>query len=73
MKLSELENLGYLYDPDHYSWLRRHILNRQVKNQFRRALRAGQSVEVANFLVAEELHRYYRVPKERITVLHTQE
>lgn len=60
--ISEFEDLGFLYDPDHYSWLQRHRLNWSVKRELKR----GGPFVVRNEAVAEQLHRYYRVPKEDI-------
>lgn len=73
MKIQDLSSLSFLYDPDHFSWLKRHVLNSACKREIRAALKAGENIPVANSQVAEELHRYYRVPKESITVLQSQE
>lgn len=67
--ISGFSDLGYLYDPDHYSWLDRHVLNSRVKREIREAMKSGSMIAAANEQVAEELHRYYRVPRENITVL----
>jgi len=68
MRIVELSSLSFLYDPDHFSWLKRHRLNAGCKREIRAADKKGTEVAVANELVAEELHRYYRVPKERIII-----
>lgn len=57
-----IEDLTFLYDPEHFSWLRRHVLHWRCKCAIRRARRAGAPVEVASQQVADDLHKYYRVP-----------
>lgn len=69
MKIRELDTLSFLYDPDHFSWLRRHLMNRACKKEIRAAMKSGENVVAANAKAAEELHRYYRVPYDRITTL----
>lgn len=69
MKIRELDTLSFLYDPDHFSWFRRHVLNHVCKKEIRTAMRSGAKVVVANGKVAEELHRYYRVPYDMISIL----
>jgi len=73
MRIRDLNTLSFLYDMEGYSWLRRHQLNRMCKKEIREAMVSGENIVAANPRVAEELHRYYRVPKEIITVLHNQE
>lgn len=73
MGIRELNTLDFLYDMESYGWLERHRLNRACKKEIRAAEESGENVVVANSRVAEELHRYYMVPKEKITVLHNQE
>ncbi len=69
MKIRDFDTLSFLYDPDHFSWLRRHVLNHACKKEIRATLKSGAKIVVSNDKVAEELHRYYRVPYDRISVL----
>lgn len=63
-QISEFDDLSFLYDPDHFSWLERHILNIGIKRQ----IRGCEPITAHSEKVAEQLHRYYRVPKERINI-----
>jgi len=62
-------DLSFLYDPEHFSWIERHCLNCRCKKMVKRAAAEGRVLPVASEQVAEQLHRYYRVPKDRIEVL----
>lgn len=69
MKIEDFSSLSFLYDPDHFSWLRRHYLNCICRREIRKASHEGRKIGVANSLVAEEMHRYYRVPMEDMFIL----
>ena len=73
-------SLSYLYPDSGHSWLRRHVLHFRTLRTLRRAgclfcSRGGQlgsgsagTITVPSARVAEDLHRYYRVPRENIIV-----
>lgn len=62
-------NLEFAYVPVGYNWLERFILNTQHKKALKRACRKGLPLLAANERVAFDLHRYYRVPEERVKVI----
>ncbi len=63
-----LSDLSFLYDPNHFSWLRRHVLNFRVKREIKAAARDGRKIQVLSEKVAEDLHKYYRVPVDSIEI-----
>ena len=63
-----LNDLSFLYDPDHFTWLRRHILHMQVRREIKAATREGRKIQVLSEKVAEDLHKYYRVPVDSIKI-----
>lgn len=63
-----VDDLSFLYDREHFSWLQRHIRNIRI----RRALGKAGKVLASDDKVRGELCRYYRIPKEKIGVIHPQ-
>lgn len=61
-----ITDLSFLYDPDHFSWLGRHIRNSRVRREIRDAAAENRKVRVASAELAEQLHRYYRVSYDSI-------
>lgn len=64
-KVVEVRDLSYLSRRDHpYNWLQRHFHHHRL----RRALKKAARVIAANPVVAQDIHRFYFIPKERIEV-----
>jgi len=59
-----VEDLSFLYDPDHFSWIHRMNLNRKHKKNIKKATR----VMAVSDEVAYQVHKYYKVPLEKIEV-----
>lgn len=64
-----VEDLSFLYDREHYTWLRRHLYNIRHK----RALKQADRIVAVSSDVKSGINRYYFIPKERITLLQGQE
>lgn len=63
VKIVEISDLSFLRERDHkYGWLRRHYKHLRV----RRALRKAGKVVAADPVVAADIYRYYRIPKNNI-------
>lgn len=63
VKIVEISDLSFLRERDHkYGWLRRHYKHLRV----RRALRKAGKVVAADPVVAADIYRYYRIPKNDI-------
>ncbi len=63
VKVVEVSDLSFLRERDHrYGWFRRHYKHLRV----RRALKKAGKVIAADTVVASDIAKYYRVPKERI-------
>ena len=61
----EVEDLSFLCEHDHhYGWVKRHYRHFRL----RRALKKARNIIAANPKVASEIHRYYFIPNDRITV-----
>lgn len=64
-KVVEVEDLSFLGDRNHrYSWFQRHYCHFRHKW----ALSGADRVIAADERVADDLVRYYFIPKEKITV-----
>lgn len=63
-KIVTVENLDFVSGPG-YSWLRRHILN--VRYSF--LLRHADIVRVPSKAVADDVVKYYFVPKSKIRIV----
>ena len=63
-----VEDLGFLYDREHFSWFKRHIYNILHK----RALKKAGRIVAVNDEVRAEINRYYSVPKQKISLLQDQ-
>lgn len=65
VRVVEVSDLSFLREHDHrYGWLRRHYKHHRL----RRALKKAGRVIAADPVVAGDIARYYRVPKDRIAV-----
>ena len=63
VKVVEVSDLSFLRERDHrYGWFRRHYKHIRI----RRALKKAGTVIAADTVVASDIAKYYRVPKERI-------
>ena len=61
----ETEELSFLTDHAHrYGWLRRHFLHHRL----RLALKKADKVIVPDAETAENIHRFYFIPREKIAV-----
>ena len=59
----EVSDLSFLRERDHrYGWFRRHYKHCRL----RRALKKADRVVAAGPVVAADVAKYYRVPKDRI-------
>ena len=63
-KIVTVENLDFVSGPG-YSWLRRHILN--IRYSF--LLRHADIVRVPSKAVADDVVKYYFVPKSKIRIV----
>lgn len=63
-KIVTVENLDFVSGP-RYSWLRRHILN----IRYSILLRNADIVNVPSKAVADDVVKYYFVPKTKIRIL----
>lgn len=65
-----MSDLGFLYERRHHLWVEREWKHFRLRRRLKKALRAGSVIKItaADAKVAEQLHRYYRVPSERISV-----
>ena len=69
-RIVEVNDLSFLSERDHrYGWIRRHYKHFRL----RRALRKAKGIIAADPEVAAEIHRYYFIQKDRITVRQNQE
>ena len=60
----ETENLNFLTDHAHrYGWLRRHFLHHRL----RLALKKADKVVAPDAETAENVHRFYFIPREKIS------
>lgn len=64
-----VDDLGFLYERDRHLWIEREWKHFRLKGRLKKALREDSSVRIvaSGSAVAEQLHRYYRVPSERIS------
>jgi hypothetical protein len=63
VKVLEVSDLSFLRERDHrYGWFRRHYKHLRI----RRALKKAGKVIAADSVVAADIVKYYRVPKDRI-------
>ena len=63
VRVVEVSDLSFLREHDHrYGWFRRHYKHHRL----RRALKKAAKVIAADPVVAADIARYYRVPKENI-------
>ncbi len=63
-RVVEVDDLSFLYDPEHFSWLEREKRHFRLK----RALKRADRIIALNPRAALDLHKYYRVPSERIEI-----
>lgn len=63
-----VKDLGFLYERKGHLWVEREWKHFRLRKRLRKALgsRKGTRIIAVDQKVAEELHRYYRVPVERI-------
>lgn len=63
VRVVEVSDLSFLREWNHrYGWFRRHYKHHRL----RRALKKAGKVVAADSVVAADIARYYRVPKDRI-------
>ena len=62
-------NLEFAYAPVGYNWLERFILNKKHRKALKQARKKSLAIIAANERVSFDLHRYYRVPEEKIKIL----
>lgn len=66
-RVVEVSDLSYLTDRNHrYNWFQRHFHHHRL----RRALKKASRVIAADKSVAQDVHRFYFIPHERITIRH---
>lgn len=64
-KVVEVSDLSYLTDRNHrYNWFQRHFYHHRL----RRALKKAARVVAADKTVAYDIHRFYFIPQEKITL-----
>lgn len=64
-RVVEVSDLSYLTDRDHrYNWFQRHYHHHRL----RRSLKKAAKIVAANKTVARDIHRFYFIPDERITI-----
>ena len=62
-RVVEVNDISFLNDRDHrYGWFRRHYKHFRL----RRALKKAKTIIAADPKVANEIHRYYFIPNDRI-------
>lgn len=65
VKVVEVSDLSFLRERDHrYGWFRRHYKHLRI----RRALRKAGKIVAADSVVAADIYKYYRVPKDNISL-----
>ena len=65
VKVVEFNALSFLRERDHrYGWFRRHYKHLRS----RRALRKAGKIVAAAPVVAADIYKYYRVPKDNISL-----
>ena len=61
----EIDELEFLKNPEHrYGWIKRHFLNQWLKW----ALENSDEIIAADSTTAFDIHRFYYIPSERITI-----
>ena len=63
-RVAEINGLGFLFERNGYSWIRRHWMNTRC----RRACRKADRIIAADGKTAADIVKYYFVPKEKISV-----
>ena len=64
-KVAHVEDLSFLSDREHrYNWLQRHYFNIRDK----RACRKADSIIVSDQSVADDIVRYYFIPRSKIII-----
>lgn len=58
----EVSDLSFLYDREHFCWLGREWRHFRLK----KALKTAEQLLATDEKTAAELHKYYRVPLEKI-------
>ena len=65
----EIDELDFLKNPEHrYGWIKRHYLNQWLKW----ALENSDVIIAGDPTTAFDIHRFYYIPSERITVQTSQ-
>ena len=65
LKVVEVKDLSFLRERDHkYGWFRRHYKHMRI----RRALKKAGKVVAADPVVAADIYKYYRIPKDHISI-----
>lgn len=66
-RVVEVHDLSFLSDRNHsYGWIRRHYRHHKL----RRALKKAEKIIATNPKAANDIVRYYFIPKERIILTH---
>ena len=61
----EIDELEFLKNPEHrYGWIKRHFLNQWLKW----ALENSDIIVAGDPVTAFDIHRFYYIPSERITI-----
>ena len=68
-KMVIVEDLEFLRFDSPMGYIRRHVLNFQLKRALKMAMRKDLRIVAVGEDVARGLHRFYYVPVERITVI----
>ena len=64
-RVVEVSDLSYLTDRNHpYNWLQRHFHHHRL----RRALKKAAKVVAHDKKVANDIHRFYFIPNDRIDI-----
>lgn len=65
VRVVEVSDLSFLREHNHrYGWLRRHYKHHRI----RRALKKAGQVIAADQMVAADIYKYYRIPKDNISL-----
>ena len=65
----EVDNLEFLKNPEHrYGWIKRHFLNQWLKW----ALEHSETIIAADKTTAFDIHRFYYIPIDHISIKNTE-
>lgn len=69
-KVAQIDDLSFLSDRNHrYNWLQRHYYN----IRFKRACRKADIILACNKNVANDIAKYYFIPRSKIVIRQSQD